>query len=198
VPGTVPGDASRAVPAEAPRALPGVGTLFAVHSERDARTTRALQETNMTSETSQASIAQTSAQHLLDEALGFLYAAALRAAAITGVADHLGAGPRTAAELAKLTGTDPEFVERMLRLLVARNLFSEDADCRFQLTPLGTALRSDSLTSVRSAIIMMTAKTQWLPAGRIFDEGVTSFTEIASRLAVQGAVPGWLRAVEAS
>jgi hypothetical protein len=152
----------------------------------------------MTTDTSQASIAQTSALHLLDEALGFLYAAALRAAAITGVADHLGAGPRTAAELAKLTGTDPAFVERMLRLLAARNLFSEDADCRFQLTALGAALRSDSQTSVRSAIIMMTAKTQWLPAGTIFHEGVTSFTEIASRLAVQGAVPHWLRAVEAS
>ncbi|MCC3774197.1 acetylserotonin O-methyltransferase [Streptomyces sp. UNOB3_S3] len=122
-----------------------------------------------------------SAARIIDEALGFLYPAALRTAAAVGVADHLTDGPRTPSDLAKATGTDPRSLHRVLRLLATRGLFEEDAEGRFHLTETGSALRSDAPVSVRSAVLMITDRTFWLPAGemtRCLEEGTSAFEGI--------------------
>ncbi|ANW16813.1 methyltransferase [Streptomyces clavuligerus] len=115
---------------------------------------------------------------IVQEALGFLYPAALRAAAAVGVADHLTEGPRTAAELAGATGVHERNLYRVLRLLATRGLFTEDHQGRFGLTADGNALRTDSPVSARAAVLMLTDPTMWRPAGemtRCLTEGTSAF-----------------------
>lgn len=127
---------------------------------------------------------RTSAAFLIDEALGYLFPAALRAAAAVGVADHLAGGPRTVAELAAATRTDGPSLHRVLRLLATRGVLRQDADGRFGLTPAGNALRSDAPASARAAILMITDRTMWLPAGemsRCLTDGTSAFEGIFGR-----------------
>ncbi len=64
------------------------------------------------------------------------------AAARLRLADHLAAGPRSAAELAPLTGTHAPSLHRLMRTLASLGiLVSVDAE-RFALTPVGEALRT--------------------------------------------------------
>ncbi|MFI5530268.1 methyltransferase [Kitasatospora sp. NPDC051853] len=122
-----------------------------------------------------------SSAFLVDEALGFLFPAALRAAADVGVADHLAGGPRTPAELAAATGTDAGNLHRVLRLLATRGVVTEGQDGRFGLTEAGQALRSDVPYSARAAVRMLTDHTMWRPAGelsRCLTEGGTAFEGI--------------------
>jgi hypothetical protein len=58
------------------------------------------------------------------------------------VADALGGTPRTAAELAEATGTNPGALHRMLRLLAAHGVFECSGD-RFAHTPASQLLRAD-------------------------------------------------------
>nr|WP_246259022.1 methyltransferase [Streptomyces typhae] len=104
---------------------------------------------------------------LIDAALGFVFPAALRAVALTRVADHLSDGPRTPTALAAATETDPAALTRVLRLLATRGLLAEDEQGRFRLEASGQALRSDVPGSVRDGILMITDRTFWLPAGRM-------------------------------
>ncbi|MFJ8477589.1 methyltransferase [Kitasatospora sp. NPDC094011] len=118
---------------------------------------------------------------LVDEALGFVFPAALRAAAEVGVADHLAKGPGTPGELAAATGTDARNLYRVLRLLATRGVVTEDASGRFALTEAGQALRSDVPYSARSAVLMLSDRTFWLPTGeltRCLTEGGSAFDEI--------------------
>ncbi|MFJ6671529.1 methyltransferase [Actinosynnema sp. NPDC091369] len=104
---------------------------------------------------------------LMDHAMGYLFPAALRAAAALGVADHLTGGPRSVAELAEAVGADPRNLHRTLRLLATREVFVEDEDGRFALTPAAELLRGDVPSSFRSAVLMLTDRTFWLPAGEL-------------------------------
>ncbi|WP_172381764.1 methyltransferase [Streptomyces sp. MNP-20] len=121
---------------------------------------------------------------LIDAALGFVFPAALRAAALARVADHLADGPRAPAELAAATDTDPAALTRVLRLLATRGLFGEDEQGRFRLEAAGQALRSDVPGSVRDGVLMITDRTFWLPAGRMdhcLSTGGSVFEEIFTR-----------------
>lgn len=118
---------------------------------------------------------------LTEHALGYLHSAALRIAARLGVADHLTAGPRTAEELASLTGVSAPHLRRALRLLATRGVFAEDATGAFRLTPAAGLLRSDGPSSLRTAVIMLTDETFWKPAEHLEDTvraGRTVFEEI--------------------
>src|SRR5262249_15937609 len=67
---------------------------------------------------------------------------ALYVAAHLGIADLLAEGPQTPEALAAKTGTHAGSLRRVLRLLASAGVFAEDADGRFELTPVGSALRS--------------------------------------------------------
>ncbi|MFB6567854.1 methyltransferase [Streptomyces noursei] len=100
--------------------------------------------------------AHAGAAHLIDQSLGHLYSAALRMAAVHHLADHLAGGPRTAAELARLTGTDAAFLRRCLRYLASRGIFREDANGAFHLTPAAQFLRAGVPGSLRDAVLLLT------------------------------------------
>jgi len=56
--------------------------------------------------------------------------------------DHISEGPRSAEELASLTGTHAPALYRIMRTMAAMGVFSESHDHRFALTPVGAALKS--------------------------------------------------------
>jgi hypothetical protein len=85
---------------------------------------------------------------------GYWHTQAIHVAARLGVADLLKDGPRSAEQLAGLTGSHPRGLYRLLRALASLGIFAEDAERRFALTPLAGCLRSDVTGSLRSLAIM--------------------------------------------
>jgi SAM-dependent methyltransferase len=102
-----------------------------------------------------------SALFLFGEAMAFTYSAALRAAAAIGLADHMGDEPREVAGLAAEVGCDAAGLRRLLRMLAARGIVSEDDGDRFRLTARGSALRSDAPKSARAGVLMLTDDIFW-------------------------------------
>ncbi|MDI3408238.1 methyltransferase [Streptomyces cavernicola] len=123
----------------------------------------------------------TSAQvtdELLELALGYVYSAALQAAARFGVADHLADGPRTADELAAAAGADGAYLYRLLRFLATKGVFREDDDGRFHLTPLAEPLCTHAERSLREYIVVRGEPAFWQSAGHLHDAvrtGTTAF-----------------------
>jgi len=81
---------------------------------------------------------------------GFWSARAVYIAAKLGLADLVQDGPKTAAELAVLTGTHAPSLYRVLRGLASIGWFEEDASGRFRPTPLTAGLQTGVPGSLRS------------------------------------------------
>jgi len=103
------------------------------------------------------------------EAAGHMTAAALRAVALLGVADHLAGGPRAVAELAELTGSNELYLRRLLRFLASREIFREEEDGRFGLTPYAEVLRGDSPKSIRAGVLTSTSELWWQSASDLVE-----------------------------
>ena len=83
-------------------------------------------------------------------ACGGWIAAAVGVAAELGIADHLAGGPRTADELAAVTGASPAPLGAMLHLLVEAGVFAEAPPGTFANTADSELLRADHPASVRA------------------------------------------------
>lgn len=94
-------------------------------------------------------------QHLIRLGFGFMVSQALNIAADFNIADRLAAGQRSVEDLAAETGCHAEALYRVMRVLAAEGVFRETLDRRFELTELGSALRSDHPSSPRDMIRMM-------------------------------------------
>jgi hypothetical protein len=81
---------------------------------------------------------------------GFWSARAVYIAAKLGLADLVQDGPKTAAELAVLTGAHAPSLYRLLRALASTGWFEEDAGGRFRPTPLTAGLQTGVPGSLRS------------------------------------------------
>jgi hypothetical protein len=73
---------------------------------------------------------------------------ALYVAATLGLADLVKDGARSADDLAREAGADPDALYRLLRALASVGVFHEDDERRFSLTEAGQDLRSDSPTTI--------------------------------------------------
>jgi hypothetical protein len=71
-----------------------------------------------------------------------------------GVADALAERPMTAAEIAEQTGMNEDALGRMMRLLTAHEVFTQEDDL-YRQTPLSELLRTDHPHSMRSFARMM-------------------------------------------
>lgn len=98
---------------------------------------------------------------------------ALHVVAVAGVADLLRDGPLTETELADATKMNAGALRRLLRMLAAHGVFSEQEDGRFALTPLGTTLRSDVAQSVRDRAILCGLPEMWAAWGRLMHSART-------------------------
>lgn len=88
---------------------------------------------------------------------------AIFVAAQLGLADMLADGSKSVAELARATGTHPPTLALLLRLLVSAEVFGQQPDGRFRLTPLSSYLRTDAPDSWRDWVISLghTAYPVW-------------------------------------
>jgi precorrin-6B methylase 2 len=91
---------------------------------------------------------------MFQHVLNFWTSRAIHAAVTLGVPDHLGQGPRSAAELAALTGADHRSLYRLLRALASLDIVTLDEDGRFGSTPLSDTLRSDVPGSLAAFVTM--------------------------------------------
>ncbi len=76
--------------------------------------------------------------------------AVIHVTAKLGIADLFFEGPKTAAELSRLTDTHQRSLLRLMRGLVALAICREAADGRFQLTEMGTLLAAKSERSLKA------------------------------------------------
>lgn len=75
------------------------------------------------------------------------------AAAKLGLADHLAATPKSAAEIAGAMQVHAPSLHRLMRTLASLGILTEQAHQRFALTSLGEALKSDAPGAARSAVL---------------------------------------------
>jgi hypothetical protein len=105
---------------------------------------------------------------LMHLAVGYWISQALFATAKLGVADIMAEGPRTAAELANITGANPDALSRVLRALASERVFLETDDGRFALTPLSDHLRSNAQPSILPYVLMFGSDWHWRAWGQFF------------------------------
>ena len=79
-------------------------------------------------------------QHAFQLMTGHIVTSAVNISARLGLSDRLASGPRTAEELARETGANPEALYRLMRALASVGVFEEGSDRKFALTPVGAAL----------------------------------------------------------
>src|SRR5262252_9360688 len=111
---------------------------------------------------------------------GYWISQAIYAAAKFGIADHLKDGPKTVAELAGATSTNPDALYRLLRALASVGIFTEGEARRFSLTPLAELLRSDVAGSKR-ALALMSGDEQfraWADIDYSIRTGETAFDKV--------------------
>jgi hypothetical protein len=87
--------------------------------------------------------------------------ATVYAAAKLGLADHLAAGPRSAAELAGATRTHAPSLHRLMRTLAGLSILTERDGQQFALTSLGEALKTDAPGSARATLIAFCGPAFW-------------------------------------
>ena len=104
---------------------------------------------------------------MIQMATSFWMPLAIHTAAKWRVADFLEDGPKTAAELARLTDTQEDPLRRLLRSLSSLGVFSELEDGRYAQTPLSQTLRSDVQGSVRDFVLMVCSDWYWRAWGQL-------------------------------
>jgi hypothetical protein len=92
---------------------------------------------------------------LFQMATSYWLSQAIYVAAKLGIADLLGNGPKSAAQLAAATSSDSESLFRVLRALSSADVLSQIDENRFALARAGNALRSDLPGSLRRIVITL-------------------------------------------
>ena len=94
-------------------------------------------------------------------ATGYWLSRIVFVAAQLGLADHLSGGPKSAEEVAKVTGSHPRSLHRLMRTLASFGILTEQQEGLFALTVLGEALKTGAPGSARSSILSMSGQWQF-------------------------------------
>lgn len=100
-------------------------------------------------------------------ALGHVAARTVHALAHFRIADHLAAGARTPADLARLTRAHEPSLLRLLRAATTLRLVAEDAEMQFMLTSFGDALRTDAPRHAAPATLAVGDAGVWRALGEL-------------------------------
>jgi hypothetical protein len=99
---------------------------------------------------------------IIQMGFGYWVSRAVYAAAKLGLADRLAGGPRSAAELAKETGTHARALHRLMRLLAGLGILRTERDGqRFSVSPLGEALKSNAPGYARETLLVLAGEIGW-------------------------------------
>ena len=93
-----------------------------------------------------------------------------------GVADLLAEKSQTADELALQTNMHAPSLYRVLRTLASVGIFAENADGRFELTPIAAPLCSDAPNSMRDFALMLGGEWHWRMFGELMHSVKTGAT----------------------
>jgi predicted transcriptional regulator len=100
---------------------------------------------------------------------GFAFTQMLHAAAQLGIADLLADGPKPVEELAAATGTHAPSLNRVLRALASRGVFTQDEGQRFALTPRAALLRTNVPGSLQSMAVYYGSPWLWRAWDHLLD-----------------------------
>lgn len=98
---------------------------------------------------------------------GFSVTIAVSAVAELGIPDHLAAGPKSTAELARLCGAHESFLRRVLRYLASEGVFEELPSDVFALTERSHWLRSNVPGSLRPRAVFTGNAMSWTAWGNL-------------------------------
>jgi O-methyltransferase domain/Dimerisation domain len=98
---------------------------------------------------------------------GYRVSQALYVAVELGIPDLLLSGPKHCDELAAKTKTHGPTLYRLLRFLAGAGLCNETGSREFELTPLGSALRSDIPGSISPVVRLWLSESHWLSWGHL-------------------------------
>lgn len=115
---------------------------------------------------------------------GYWVTQMIHVAAKLDLAGLIQAGPRTATELAEVTGTHPRSLYRLLRGLASLGIFAEAERGTFTMTPLADALRDGVPGSQRAMAIMSGGEhyASWSELLYCVKTGKTGFEKIYKKL----------------
>lgn len=147
------------------RTLPPAAVIRAVGRLRSALTT-------VTRSAVPANVA------LLEIAQGAWLTQALYVAVKLGIADALRDGPRSAADVARDAGSDPQATYRIMRALAANGVLALRRDGRFTLTRVGQPLRRDHPGSMAAMIEMIGHPDHWEHWGSLLHSARTGRTAV--------------------
>jgi precorrin-6B methylase 2 len=99
--------------------------------------------------------------------MGFRTTQLVYVAARLGIPDKLADGPQDACTLARTVGAHPRALYRLLRALAGLGIFTETADGRFEVTPLGQTLRRDTPGSLRDVALLYGDDWLWSAYGSL-------------------------------
>jgi hypothetical protein len=85
---------------------------------------------------------------------GAFVAGAVSCLAQLGIPDLVEAAPKSAEELARQIGADPQALYRLMRATASVGMLSEEPDGKFSQTPMSAVLRSNATPSLRSFAMM--------------------------------------------
>jgi O-methyltransferase len=94
-------------------------------------------------------------QQVFQLGMGFIVSAALGTAIQFDIPRHLADGPRTTADLARVTSTDEGALYRLLRALSTVGVFEETSPRTFALTRVGQLLRPGAPGGAREMVLWM-------------------------------------------
>jgi hypothetical protein len=98
---------------------------------------------------------------------GYWISAAIGVAAELNLADLMAEGARVSTDLARMTGTHPAALYRLLRTLASVGLFTEVEPGHFALTEMGGLLRRDHPQSLHGLTRHACGETQWRRFGAL-------------------------------
>jgi hypothetical protein len=104
---------------------------------------------------------------LMQLASGCLVAPAIYIVAKLGIADILRDGPKTSAEIAELTGADPDSLYRVLRATSSVGVLVEQPGRSFANSPVSETLREDWPRSTRAMTLWMLEPAHWVVYGEL-------------------------------
>src|SRR5262245_43493542 len=118
---------------------------------------------------------------MLQMITGFWVTRAIYVAPKLGLAALVKYAPKTADELARMTGTHSPSLYRALRALASVGVFTDDGRGRFAQTPLSETLRSDTPGSLRAMAIVELGQEHFPAWGNLMN-GVKSGEDEFGRL----------------
>ena len=124
---------------------------------------------------------QNPSSQLLQLISGHQIAQAIHVVASLRIADLLASGHRSSDDLAKATATHPRSLYRLMSALAAVGIFKELSDKCFELTPMGSFLRSDVVGSRRALAHYVGRSYVWASWGTLMHSvrtGETAFDHL--------------------